>query len=934
MLEIRLFGTFELRADGEPVVLTSARAQSLLAYLALRRGEPQRRDRVAGLLWPESSEAQARTNLRHLLHTLRAALPDAGRQLDADARTVALRDVYADTAAFDAAYAAGDWHTAAGLAAGDLLEGCDDAWLDADRLDYRRRLGIALERAVASADRSTAIGYAERARALDPLAERPYRMLIRLYDEAGDRARAVRVYHDCVTVLEQELGVAPSAQTRARYEALLPAGGAAPRGAEDAALVGRGPQRRRLIELWRAAPHLVVLTGEPGIGKTRLAEEFRQWAAGQGAATATARSYRAEGTLAYAPVVHWLRAGLPRWRRRLAPAELAVLAVLLPELGVEPAPPEPGSRLRLFEAAAHALRADGRALLLVADDLHAADAPTCQFLHYLLRDDHYLLRGDAGRLLVVATVRAGEAEPGHPLHQLLAGLGALGRCTELPLEGLDGAETAQLAGHLGHTVDAERLHRETGGNPLFVVEALRAGLRVLTPRVQAVLLERLRPLSPGARELLELAATAGGSVAVDVLTRVHPRAVAADLDELWRRRLLVTSGGETYDFSHDKLREVAYRQVPPARRRRNHALLAAALIEVYADAPDTVAGRIAAHLHAAGSPGAAIDWYQRAATAAQQRYADAEAAELLLRAAELTRGADRELEVLTGVPGPLSSAEGYASPRLRAVLDRAFALAGARGTEPAAPLLRAQAMAVLSRGDFAAAAQYGARLRALGDTDDVLAVEGDFVRGVAAAWRNETGAARAHLSAALQRYRPQNRGAHLLGYGQDPQVLCLIRLAHVHFCRAEPADAEHRQRQALDLARQGAHPFTLAGALLFAALLDLDRGDLPGLRERVAELNRVRERVDAAPIRLCGEAFTGYLAVLDGSAEAGLRRIDQALDDPGRDTAPGVPAMLLRIRLAAALAAGQQSEAAESAKRLLAGDVRIWDTLAEDALTG
>ncbi|MFC7533023.1 ATP-binding protein [Actinoplanes sp. GCM10030250] len=927
MLEIRLFGTFELRAGGEPVVLTSARAQSLLAYLALRGDEPQRRDRVAGLLWPESAEAQARTNLRHLLHTLRAALPDAGRHLDADGRTVTLRDVRADTAAFDAAYAAGDWHTAAGLAAGDLLEGCDDVWLDGDRLDYRRRLGIALERAVATADRTTAIGYAERARALDPLAERPYRTLIRLYDEAGDRARAVRVYHDCVTVLEEELGVAPSAQTRARYEALLPSGGAAPRGTEDAALVGRGPQRRRLIELWRAAPHLVVLTGEPGIGKTRLAEEFRQWAAGRGAATATARSYRAEGTLAYAPVVHWLRAGLPRWRRRLAPADLAVLAVLLPELGVEPAPPEHGSRLRLFEAAAHALRADGRPLLLVADDLHAADPPTCQFLHYLLR-------GDAGRLLVVATVRAGEAEPGHPIHQLVTGLGALGRCTELTVDGLDRAETAQLAAHLGHTVDTDRLHTETGGNPLFVVEALRAGMQVLTPRVQAVLLERLRPLSPGARELLELAATAGGSVAVDVLTRVHPRAVAADLDELWRRRLLVTSGGETYDFSHDRLREVAYREVPPARRRRNHALLAAALTEVYAGSPDTVAGQIAAHLHAAGSPGAAVDWYQRAATAAQRRYADAEAAELLLHAAELARGGDRELEVLTGVPGPLSSAEGYASPRLRTVLDRAFALAGARGTEPAAPLLRAQAMAVLSRGEFAAAAEYGARLRALGDTDDVLAVEGDFVRGVAAAWRNETGAARAHLSAALERYRPENRGVHLLGYGQDPQVLCLIRLAHVHFCRAEPADAERRQRQALELARRVAHPFTLAGALLFAALLDLDRGDLPGLRDRVAELNRARDRVDAAPIRICGEAFTGHLAVLDGSAEDGLRRIDAALAEPGRDTAPGVPAMLLRIRLAAALAAGRESEAAESAKRLLAGDVRIWDTLAGQVLAG
>jgi DNA-binding SARP family transcriptional activator len=952
MLQARLFGPFELRSDGTPVTVASSRAQSLLAYLALR-GTPQRRDRVAFLLWPDSTEPQARTNLRHVLHTLRGAIPDAECHLHATAQTLSLREVAVDVAAFDAALANDDddpaaLRRAADLYAGDLLQGWYDDWLTADRDAYRARMTAALARLVplleAGGDLDAAVRYAERAVALDRMAEAPYRSLMRLHDARGDRARAVRVYHECAATLEDELGVQPSAETRELYQALLPRGDAAPRTTGVTAFVGRRAERQRLTELWRAAaagpPHLVVVTGEPGIGKTRLVEEFRHWAGQRGAVTASARSYTAEGTLAYAPVVAWLRElGVARWSGRLTPAQLAALAPLVPELTAEPAPAAPNSRLLLFDAVAHALRAGAGPVLLIADDLHAADSPTLQLLHYLLRAE------PAAPLLVAATARLAETDPGHPVHALLAGLRALGRCAELALPRLGRTETQLLATRAGHTLgtaDADRLHAETDGNPLFVVEALRAGWhggepQVLTPRVQAVLEARLLQLTAGARELTGVAATAGSSVSVDVLGRVHPAGadrVAADLDELWRRQVLLTSGGDTYDFSHDKLREVAYRMLSPAQRRRNHGLLARALREVYAGRLDAVAGRVAAHLHEAGERDQAVDFYLRAALSAQRLYDDADAAGLLLRAWQIVRGRDRELELLTAVPGPLSSAEGYASPRLRTVLDRAFAICDRLGAEPAAPLLRAQAMAVLSRGEFDAAAEYGARLRALGADDDVLAVEGDFVRGVAAAWRNEAAAARAHLRAALARYRPANRAAHLLAYGQDPQVLCLVRLAHVHFCLGETAEARGLQQRALELARAGGHPFTLGGALLFAALLDLDLADLPALRDRVAELTRLRERAEAPPIALFTEAMSGYLDVLDGAVRPGLARIDAALADPGRTTAPGVPAMLLRIRLAAVLAAGMTGEIRATAERLLAGDVRIWDAAARDLLDG
>jgi hypothetical protein len=241
-------------------------------------------------------------------------------------------------------------------------------------------------------------------------------------------------------------------------------------------------------------------------------------------------------------------------------------------------------------------------------------------------------------------------------------------------------------------------------------------------------------------------------------------------------------------------------------------------------------------------------------------------------------------------------------------------------------------MAVLSRDEFDAALRYGARLCALGADDDVLAVEGHFVQGVAAAWRNEAASAREHLQAAVDHFRPANRSAHLLAYGQDTHLLCQIRLAHVHFCLGDPDEARRLQRHAIELARAVGHPFTLAAVLLFAALLDLDLADVPALRPRVAELSALRRRVEASPIRLFAEAMTGYLDVLDGAVPPGMARIDGALADPGRRSAPGLPAMLLRIRLAAAQAAGLADEGHHTARRLLGDGVRVWDAAARAAL--
>jgi DNA-binding SARP family transcriptional activator len=327
-LRIRLLGGLDLRQDEVALPpLGSARAESLLAFLLLHQEAPQPRQHLAFLLWPDSSEGQARTNLRHLLHVLRRALLEPDRFLEVTPRTLRWRPdapCWLDVAAFDAAVARSEREPggseaalseAVELYAGDLLQGSYDEWLAEERERLRQRYLQALERLVelleARGDLPAATRRAERLLREDPLREPTYQALMRLHDARGDRARALRVYHACAATLARELGVEPSAATRRAYAALLPPrvepatpDQPSPLGPAGAApLVGRAGQRASLVDLWRrserGAAQLALVTGEPGAGKTRLVEELRAWCARIGAATAEARSYPAEGALAY-----------------------------------------------------------------------------------------------------------------------------------------------------------------------------------------------------------------------------------------------------------------------------------------------------------------------------------------------------------------------------------------------------------------------------------------------------------------------------------------------------------------------------------------------------------------------------------------------------------------------------------------------------------
>jgi predicted ATPase/DNA-binding SARP family transcriptional activator len=301
MLEIRLLGQFDMRLHGAPVELSSRPAQSLLAYLLLNHGTAHRRERLAGLLWPDSSEANARRNLRQALWQIRRALGEVSDSLlDADDLTIGAHlkpDHWLDVAilhqTLDDSLTADELIGRAAVYGGELLPGFYDDWavLERERLaaHCERTLHLLLERLVAEQRWRDVLQWAERWIALGHTPEAAYRGLMLAHAAQGDIAAVAEVYRRCVDALDRELAVEPSEQTRTLYERLRR--GETSFVAQNAPRPTQPPpapvQRHNLpvhltsfigrqneieaIQRYLLDRRLVTLTGSGGTGKTRLA---------------------------------------------------------------------------------------------------------------------------------------------------------------------------------------------------------------------------------------------------------------------------------------------------------------------------------------------------------------------------------------------------------------------------------------------------------------------------------------------------------------------------------------------------------------------------------------------------------------------------------------------------------------------------------------
>ncbi|MEW6581729.1 MAG: AAA family ATPase [Actinomycetota bacterium] len=909
-LVVRLLGAVDVVLDGRRVAaFDSLRLQRFLALIALR-GELRHRSRLAFELWPDSGERQARTNLRKLLHDFRHALPDTAEFVQIDneiVRWIPAGPSEVDVLTFRDAIAAGDLELAARRYAGDLLPACYDDWVLDERAKLRAEAHGVLVRladaAVARGDHDAAIRYARSIAGLEPTDEAAARIQMEACLALGDRGGALRSYHRYAEALQRDLALEPGGAVAAAYRRLRAT--APDREAlqgEDVALaadvpfVGRDLELHRLIEAWTAArqgrAHLVVVTGEAGVGKSRLALELGRRVRAEGHVVASARAYEAAGRLPWGPIVDLLRSDALRSHvDTLGPVWRAELARLLPEL-LETSPPpaprgsgDPAERHRLFDAVSRAVAGD-RPRLLIIDDLQWCDAETIEVIGFVIRSAR------TAPVLVVGTARAEEVPAQHPLVGLLDALGHDEAATTVPLDPLDEAATATLAARLRNedAVDpalAARLWAETEGNPLFVIEVLRAGVSpggrqaALTPTMRAVLGARLAQLPDGARRLAEVAAVIGRSFTVDLLASaagVGEPELADHLDVLWRRRI-IRDQGRTYDFSHDKLRGVALEMLSPARRRHLHRVVAGAIAAELRHDPDAAGPRLAAHYDQAGMVEPAIAAYHRAAARAVAVSALDEAVGMFRRAlsllAELPPSPGRdalELDIRIALGSPLVALEGYGSRGAHQLYERALSLCRRLHRVVDPPILRGLGLARLQGCRFDESGELGQALVDHESRDPVARTEGRYLLGVSAFWRGDLASARRHLEGAVDAYDLSHRDEHLARYAQDPKAVCLVRLAWVDLWAGDPGRADERARSALGLAVELDHFMTRWYVLTYAAIIAAESEDLARLGELLGDSETLGRRLPMPYLMIVGDALRGWLDVCDG-APGGIERI-------------------------------------------------------------
>lgn len=699
-LHIKLLGDFAITDERQVSLgIGSDRQQALLAYLLLHRHTPQPRQRLAFHLWPDSAESQSRSNLRKALSYLRQALPEPDTMLLADAKTLQWSPsvpIVLDVAEFESAVkqaaqatepnaARSHLEAALSLYQGDLLPSCTDEWIEPerDRLQqaHRRALQQSIELLKAQQDYGAAIAYAQQVLRSDLLNEAAHATLMHLHWLNGDRANALQVYHHCMTLLREELGVDPGPTLRKLYDQILnaddepigrvavAAGGDRP--AASAVLLFPAPAMQQLgplvgrtrewatIQQWMRADKpldnsshdstldrlrdrpVLLLTGEPGIGKTRLLQAIQEQFQQQNHCVLWGRGFEAEIVRPYGVWIDALRAFM-------ANADLQVpndLAYLLGESShsAQDSERSPSDRSYLFDSVVQfvaALCSGQRSVLIVLDDIQWIDEASSSLLHYAIR----LLSQHS--VFFACTARTKELDDNAAMLRGLQALRRERRLLTLPLQPLELEQTAALICSVyvppERAWSPERTQQvfiDSGGNPLFALEiarALSSGEAAHADSLELLIGDRLQRLDKCARELIPWAAALGrtfDSSTLSDIADVPLSKLLTGIEQLERESLIrvsVSHGQETrYDFAHDIVRQVAYRQLSEPRRRLLHLQISQKLNQ-RASHDSSLAAEIAHHAALGGDRALAAAACLAAANYSLKLFAYAEAAELSL----------------------------------------------------------------------------------------------------------------------------------------------------------------------------------------------------------------------------------------------------------------------------------------------------------------
>ncbi len=677
---VHLCGAMRVELDGRRAegALPGRQGRLLFAYLLLERGRGASRDQLAELLWPEKPPPHARGTLRALLSKLRAALGADAVTGDRELRIDLGQDVWIDVEAAIAAAERGDraigegaWReawsaaqVALSIASRRFLPGDDAEWIEDRRrqLEDVRLVALGQLAHVALELGGSELLAGERcARAMveaAPYRESGYVLLMKVLAARGDPAEAVRVYDRARSLLRDELGVPPSAELRALNEQLVAAdldataGPSAeeqrPRsalppllaGPQRTPLIGRTDELARLVgqfeEALDSGPSAAAVTGEPGIGKTRLISELAHAVRDRGGAVLYGAAPHAAGS-PYDPFLqalgHYLGEAPSADLERLRAIDPPILTQLLPELEGQPtkrASGEPrdeeGGRRRTLAALTRVfVEIAGREpLLLALDDMHWADAASLELLAHVLRT------APRTRLLIAVAYRPGEVPLA--LAEAFDRAGRRAPIEQVELGPLSEREVELLVGAWSGTGASRRfvrdLHRRTEGNPFFIVHLLRHLVRAgavdpharrwasaadiwalgVPAEVQDLIELRLSPLGDRGRAALATASVIGQEFPLELLERVIPdgdECALDTIDDALHAGLVVEHPDQpgTFRFGHALIREALYSKLSSSRRGRLHRKVGRAIESQWAAELGPHRAELARHFVAAARAG-------------------------------------------------------------------------------------------------------------------------------------------------------------------------------------------------------------------------------------------------------------------------------------------------------------------------------------------
>jgi hypothetical protein len=669
----------------------------------------------------------------------------------------------------------------------------------------------------------------------------------------------------------------------------------------------------------------LLLVGEAGIGKTRLAQAFADEASGRGALAVWGRAWEAGGAPPFWPWIEALRSSLDRElldRAALGVERLAVLGQLVPELApaaTTPAPLDPAAaRFRLFEAVSAYLQASARSrpLVLVLDDLHAADLGSLSLLHFVSRGIR-----DA-RLVVIGTYRDVDARLSTAVHSALGRIAREGRY--IALSRLSREAVERWVARVSPSPElVASLWERTEGNPLFILETLRLvreqGRGAAAPRlpelVREVIEARLGALSPPTRALLEAAAVFGRRAEIGLAAAVSGIELvrARDLStEAVRANVLGQLGSDVVEFTHILLRDALYEGLPARRRAELHAAALGALGPGGTEPAETTLSEVVHHAFAAVpvvSEDEAVAWARRAAARAVETLAYDDAADWLERAlAALPRDAEHELE------------------RFALLLAAAEAEVGAGRVGKARDNSRQAAAIARARRDpprFAEAALSFGRIYTLASVPAELVA---LLEEALASLPNEDSALRARLLArlgsALQPARdpehPMALARHAIAMAQrigdsraELEVLLAAGSALGYF--AHPRERAELNRKLLEIADRGGDRVPGLRARVRLAMDCLEQSELAQAEAYVREYERLAGPADVPSLGWLANSLCAMIAVLRGRFAEAEDRLAAARALALRIEDANAPLTLALQRIGLLRAAGRDAELAEAA---------------------